>query len=62
MTKANNGIFEPEMRLPSCVFFAMFVPITFFWYGWTAKYQVFWVVPIIGLVPLGFGMIGNVHV
>jgi hypothetical protein len=30
MTKANNGIFEPEMRLPSCVFFAMFVPITFF--------------------------------
>ena len=36
----------------------MFVPITFFWYGWTAKYQVFWIVPIIGLVPFGFGMIG----
>jgi predicted MFS family arabinose efflux permease len=36
MTKANGGVFEPEMRLPACVFFACFVPITFFWYGWTA--------------------------
>lgn len=34
MTKANNGVFEPEMRLPACIFFACFVPITFFWYGW----------------------------
>lgn len=36
MTKANNGVFEPEMRLPACIFFACFVPITFFWYGWAA--------------------------
>jgi MFS family permease len=58
MTKANNNEFEPEMRLPSCVFFAMFIPITFFWYGWAAEYKVHWIVPIIGLVPFGFGMIG----
>lgn len=36
MTKANDGIFEPEMRLPACIFFACFIPITFFWYGWSA--------------------------
>jgi predicted MFS family arabinose efflux permease len=36
MTKANNGVFEPEMRLPACIFFACWVPITFFWYGWSA--------------------------
>jgi MFS family permease len=35
MTKANGGVFEPEMRLPACIFFACFVPISFFWYGWT---------------------------
>lgn len=58
MTKANNGVFEPEMRLPSCVFFAMFIPITFFWYGWATERKVHWIVPIIGLVPFGFGMIG----
>lgn len=58
MTKANDGVFEPEMRLPACVFFACFVPISFFWYGWAAYFKVHWIVPIIGLVPFGFGMIG----
>lgn len=36
MTKANNGVFEPEMRLPACILFACWVPVTFFWYGWSA--------------------------
>jgi len=58
LTRANNGVFEPEMRLPACIFFACFVPITFFWYGWSAYYEVHWIVPIIGLVPLGFGVMG----
>jgi MFS family permease len=75
MTKSNNGVFEPEMRLPACIFFAFFVPITFFWYGWTAEKEVHvsisisslivciliyfqWIVPIIGLIPFGFGMMG----
>jgi multidrug resistance protein len=58
MTRANNGVFEPEMRLPACVFFAFFIPITFFWYGWAAEKQVHWIVPILGLAPFGFGMIG----
>ncbi|KAH8804848.1 major facilitator superfamily domain-containing protein [Xylogone sp. PMI_703] len=58
MTKANGGIFEPEMRLPACLFFACFIPITFFWYGWTADKHVHWIVPIIGLLPFGFGMMG----
>ena len=36
MTKANGGVFEPEMRLPACIGFACFIPISFFWYGWAA--------------------------
>lgn len=58
MTKANNGVFEPEMRLPACIFFACFIPITFFWYGWSADKRTHWIVPIIGLIPFAFGMIG----
>lgn len=58
MTKANGGVMEPEMRLPACVVFACFIPISFFWYGWTADKHVFWIVPIIGLIPFGFGMMG----
>jgi len=58
MTKANAGVFEPEMRLPSCVIFACMIPISFFWYGWAVYYKVHWIVPIIGLVPFGIGMMG----
>lgn len=58
MTLANGGVFEPEMRLPACVFFACFIPISFFWYGWTVYYKVHWIVPIIGMMPFGFGMMG----
>jgi multidrug resistance protein len=58
MTKANDDVFEPEMRLPACVFFACFVPVTFFWYGWSADKAAPWAVTLIGLAPFGFGMIG----
>lgn len=58
MTKANDGVFEPEMRLPACIFFACFIPVTFFWYGWTTEYKVHWIVPMLALIPFGFGMMG----
>jgi multidrug resistance protein len=32
LTKRNNGVYEPEMRLPTCVFFGFLIPISFFWY------------------------------
>lgn len=28
----NKGVAEPEMRLPTCAFFALFMPISLFWY------------------------------
>ncbi len=54
----NNGKFEPEMRLPLCIPFAFFVPISFFWYGWSVQARTHWIVPIIGLFPFAFGLIG----
>lgn len=54
----NQGVFEPEMRLSLTIFFALFVPISFFWYGWSVQAKTHWIVPIIGLFPFGFGMIG----
>ncbi|RDW74842.1 hypothetical protein BP6252_05984 [Coleophoma cylindrospora] len=58
LTKANNGVSEPEMRLPACVLFACFIPVSFFWYGWSTFYKTHWLVPIIGLIPFGLGQIG----
>lgn len=31
LAKKNKGVYEPEMRLPLCVFFGMVIPIAFFW-------------------------------
>jgi predicted MFS family arabinose efflux permease len=56
LAKANGGVFEPEMRLPTCVFFGILMPISFFWYGWCTYYKTHWILPIIGLLPFGLGM------
>ncbi|RFU71727.1 major facilitator superfamily transporter [Trichoderma arundinaceum] len=58
MARRNGGKFEPEMRLPMMIFYATFCPISFFWYGWTADKDVHWIVPIIGMIPFGFGLMG----
>ncbi|KAK4150463.1 hypothetical protein C8A00DRAFT_36928 [Chaetomidium leptoderma] len=57
-TRANNGVFEPEMRLPMSVYFSLLLPMTFFWYGWSTNYHVHWIVPVLGLFPFSCGIIG----
>ncbi|PYH87473.1 MFS multidrug transporter [Aspergillus ellipticus CBS 707.79] len=58
LTARNAGVFQPEMRLPTMIIFSCLLPISFFWYGWSAKYHVQWIVPIIGMAPFGIGMMG----
>lgn len=57
-TKANGGVFEPEMRMPICIWFGACLPVTFFWYGWTVQTDVHWIVPVLGLFPFSFGIMG----
>ncbi|KAK0738860.1 major facilitator superfamily domain-containing protein [Schizothecium vesticola] len=57
-TKANGGIFEPEMRLPMSIGFSFCLPITFFWYGWTTHFHTHWIWPVLGLFPFSFAIIG----
>lgn len=56
--RANNGEFEPEMRLAITIFFSWLLPITFFWYGWSAEYKVHWMSSIVSLIPFGMGIMG----
>ncbi|KAL2754393.1 hypothetical protein ACRALDRAFT_1081448 [Sodiomyces alcalophilus JCM 7366] len=60
MTAANGGRFLPEMRLPACIWYACLLPVTFFWYGWTAASapHTHWAVPASSLLPFGFGLVG----
>ena len=43
-----NGEIKPEKRLPPAFVGAFCIPICLFWFGWTARPSVHWVVPIIG--------------
>ncbi|KAL1791827.1 hypothetical protein ACET3X_009578 [Alternaria dauci] len=43
-----NGNIEPETRLIPAMVGCFFVPICLFWFGWTSKSDVHWIVPIIG--------------
>ncbi|KUI61854.1 hypothetical protein VP1G_09021 [Cytospora mali] len=58
LAKANNGEFEPEMRLAVSIFFSWLLPVTFFWYGWSAEYGVQWMSSILSLMPFGMGIMG----
>ncbi|KAM3436288.1 hypothetical protein MY4824_004439 [Beauveria thailandica] len=58
LSLANNGVFEPEMRLLTSVYFGIFLPVTLFWYGWSAYYNVHVASTIISLIPYGFGIMG----
>lgn len=58
LTARNNNTYQPEMRLPAMILFAFILPISFFWYGWTADKKVHWIAPIIGMFPFGVGMMG----
>ena len=52
----NNGNVEPEYRLPPLVISAPFVAVAFFWYGWSAEAKTHWIVPLLGTVLFGMGM------
>lgn len=54
----NNGVFEPEMRLGKLIYVTMGVGPSLILYGWSAQRQWHWIVPILALVPFGFGMVG----
>jgi hypothetical protein len=55
MTRKRGGEMKPEFRLPPSVVGGVLVPISFFWYGWSAQARAHWLVPIIGTGFLGFG-------
>lgn len=48
---------KPEYRLPTLPFGALLLPVGLFIYGWTAQYQIHWIVPILGTAIVGAGNI-----
>ena len=57
LKKAANGELKPEYRLIPMVWTAFTVPIGLFIYGWSARYAVHWIVPVIGTGFFGIGLL-----
>lgn len=57
LVKKHGGDLKPEYRLPPMVVGALCTPIGLFWYGWSAEAKAHWIVPIIGTVFIGMGMV-----
>lgn len=58
LAKKNGMKFEPEFRLASAEYYALCIPISLFWYGWSAEKHAHWIVPILGMAVFGAGMLG----
>ncbi|KAF1993362.1 MFS general substrate transporter [Amniculicola lignicola CBS 123094] len=57
LTKKHGGDPKPEYRLPPMILGGFCTPIGLFWYGWSAHAKVHWIVPILGTVFIGMGMV-----
>jgi MFS family permease len=53
--KAGHRGAAPEHRLYSAMMGGFGVTIGLFWFGWSARKDVHWIVPIIGAAPFGWG-------
>ncbi|PCH07206.1 Major facilitator superfamily domain, general substrate transporter [Penicillium occitanis (nom. inval.)] len=45
-----NGRLEPEHRVPPACVCGFFIPISLFWFGWSSRSSVHWIVPTIGTI------------
>jgi hypothetical protein len=59
LKKKNNGVGKPEFRIPIMVPASLLVPVGLFWYGWSAQYQLHWIMPNIGAALFCAGVIVN---
>ena len=57
LTDANDGKGLPEYRLPTLFVTGWFLPIGLFWYGWSVQAQIHWIMPILGTVFFGIGIV-----
>lgn len=54
---AKQGSLTPESRLLPAMFGCLFLPVGLFWYGWTMRSSIHWIVPIVGTSFFGFGLV-----
>ncbi|KAJ9602400.1 hypothetical protein H2200_012942 [Cladophialophora chaetospira] len=56
---AASGEMKPEYRLPPLIPGSLIIPIGLFWYGWSADKGIHWIMPIIGTLFVGLGLLAT---
>lgn len=54
-----KGEMKPEYRLPPLMPGSLIIPIGLFWYGWSADKGIHWIMPIIGTLLVGLGLLAT---
>jgi MFS family permease len=57
MAKHRNGEMKPEFRLPPLLPAVFFMPIGLLTYGWTAQYELYFMIPVLATTMIGLGAI-----
>jgi len=57
LSDANGGKGLPEYRLPTLFITAWFLPVSLFWYGWSAEAEIHWIMPVVGTMWFGIGIV-----
>ncbi|KAH0427132.1 hypothetical protein CcaCcLH18_09879 [Colletotrichum camelliae] len=50
-----NGFIQPEKRLPPAFLGGVAIPICLFWFGWSSRQSINWIMPIIGSAWFSIG-------
>ncbi|KAF8847566.1 MFS general substrate transporter [Acephala macrosclerotiorum] len=53
--KRTGGKVRPELRLWSAMYGAFGLPVSLFWFAWTARSDVHWIIPTVAMVPFAWG-------
>ena len=53
--RGDHAHLAPEQRLYAAMIGSFLLPIGLFWFAWTARKDVHWIVPLIATVPFGIG-------
>lgn len=63
--EGRNGVVAPEYRLYPAMMGSFALPISLFWFAWTARESVSWAAPVVAGVPFAWGnvciFIGKFH-
>ncbi|TAQ83895.1 hypothetical protein B7494_g7775 [Chlorociboria aeruginascens] len=54
-SEGRNGVVVPEHRLYPAMLGSFGLPISLFWFAWTAKSSVHWASPVVAAVPFAWG-------